>query len=170
MSADIYGVCTFPNGTNYFHFPISVESLLERGCIENESDFDKGYDCMVCDELSNGSVNLPDGATVEDFNRAARALENAVGCFGNELSFLYREVYHTREMMVANLEELTEKVVEVCGAATYEGLAEHYIAMGAFGELSDDLYKWLDLYKMGDSIAVKDKLIRGFHGFYKVRE
>ena len=77
----------FPNGTNYFHFPISVESLLERGCIENESDFDKGYDCMVCDELSNGSVNLPDGATVEDFNRAARALENAVGCLVTNCRF-----------------------------------------------------------------------------------
>lgn len=167
----IYAGFELPNGSKHIRLPLSVEMLQELGVADGAADFEsKVYDCGVICRESDIYVPIPDGSSIEDFNRAARALENAVGCFGNELSFLYREVYHTREMTVANLEEMTKKVVEVCGAATYEGLAEHYIAMGAFGELSDDLYKWLDLYKMGDSIAVKDKLIRGFHGFYKVRE
>lgn len=72
-----------------FSLPTSLESLQERGIVRDESDFLTNSTNIVTDSSVPGILLVPDGSDVEGFNTAARALLDAIGYFGNELSYLY---------------------------------------------------------------------------------
>ena len=153
-----------------FSLPTSLESLQERGIVRDESDFLTNSTNIVTDSSVPGILLVPDGSDVEGFNTAARALLDAIGYFGNELSYLYKLAYGRSYMETDKLTLMPDEVRQVCNAVSHAALAEFYINQGEYGDMPDGLRKWLDLNAMGESLEEKYHLIRGVNGFYEVKQ
>ena len=153
-----------------FSLPTSLESLQERGIVRDESDFLTNSTNIVTDSSVPGILLVPDGSDVEGFNTAARALLDAIGYFGNELSYLYKLAYGRGYMETDKLALMPDEVRQVCNAVSHAALAEFYINKGEYGDMPDGLRKWLDLNAMGESLEGKYHLIRGVNGFYEVKK
>lgn len=153
-----------------FSLPTSLEILQERGIVRDENEFLTNADSILADGSVPGLLLLRDGSSVDDFNRAALVLTEGIDCFGNELSYLYSLVYGSRHMEVDKLIAMPDTVRKVCNAVSLTALAEYYIGKGEYGDLSDSIRKFLDLYAMGESLVEKYHLIQGVEGFYEVRK
>ena len=106
-----------------FSLPTSLESLQERGIVRDESDFLTNSTNIVTDSSVPGILLVPDGSDVEGFNTAARALLDAIGYFGNELSYLYKLAYGSGYMETDKLALMPDEVRQVCNAVSHAALA-----------------------------------------------
>lgn len=167
---EIYAGFELPNGSRHIRLPLSVELLQESGVADSAVDFEmQVYDCGVVCVESDIYVPIPDGSSIEDFNRAGRVLSDVSKLLGRAAKVLYWHAYSTPTFSVDKLRELPNLVKKVGNETTYADLAKSYVEQGKYGDLPNDILRSLDYDALGCLIRDHLGAVVTNYGVYEIK-